>query len=359
MPDGEGAADRTGSSFRLGGSWIVRQILGRTFLPHHLVRRMRRRRMHHRVPTVHANAQLLLYNRMLPGDFLHYGHFDDPDTPAEEVSFAGLHRAQLRYAEKLVALIGRPGEPVLDAGSGMGGMLGLLRSAGHDVTGLTPDRFQVEHIRRAHPGVPVLHCRFEDMCDDKLWHDFVQQVDSAVARNSENDLENRKSDRFKAYFGTVIHSESIQYMRPEGVFSVMREILAPGGTWIVADYFRRDEPEPASTAGHPRPANRSGWRLAAFRDRLRENGFRVVRETDITAHVLPTLGFARLLADRIGLPALDFAADKLRAKSPGLHYVVENVVERAREAAHRGAEVLDPDAFAARKQYLMMSIRRG
>ena len=358
MPDGRGAGDRAGSSPRLSGSWIVRQILGRTFLPHHLVRRMRRRRMHRRVPTVHANAQLLLYNRMLPGDFLHYGYFDDPDTPPEEVSFAALYRAQLRYAEKLAALIERPGEPVLDAGSGMGGMLGLLRSAGYDVTGLTPDRFQVEHIRRAYPGVPVLHCRFEDMCNDRLWHDFVAQSGRGVADSSPNAPSSRRNDRFKAYFGTVIHSESIQYMRPEGVLSVMREILAPGGTWIVADYFRRDEPPPPSTAA-PRPPNRSGWRLGAFRDRLRENGLRVGHEADITAHVLPTLGFAGLLAERIGLPALDFAADKLRAKTPGVHYVVENVVARAREAAHRGAAVLDPAAFAARKRYLMMSIRRG
>ena len=99
-------------------------------------------------------------------------------------------------------------------------------------------------------------------------------------------------------------------------------------------------------------------RLDDFRTRLREHGFRIVHQEDITAHVLPTLGFARLLADRIGLPALDFANDKLRAKSPGLHYVVENVVERARNAAVRSAAVLDPANFATERQYLIMSIRR-
>ena len=358
MPDGKGAAGRGEPSSRLRGSWIVRQILGRAFLPHHVVRWLKRRRMHRRVPTVHANAQLLLYNRMLPGDFLHYGYFDDPHTPPAEVSFAGLYRAQLRYAGKLAELVDRPGEPVLDAGSGMGGMLGLLRSTGHDVTGLTPDRFQVEHIRRAYPGVPVLHCRFEDMLKDKYIHDSVPINDARVVGGVEDGSSNTLSDRFKAYFGTVIHSESIQYMRPDGVFAVMRRVLAPGGTWIVADYFRRGEPEPGSTAGRPGPRNRSGWRIGAFRNQLRENGFEIVREADITAHVLPTLGFARLLADRIGLPALDFATDKLRAKSPGLHYVVENVAERARHAAHRGTAVLDPAAFAAHKRYLLMSIRR-
>jgi len=319
---------------RLSGSWILGQLLGRALLPHHVVRWIRRRMMRRRVPTVHANAQLLLYNRMLPGDFLHYGCFDDPEVAPERISFDDLHRAQLRHAEKLVDLIDDPDRPVLDAGSGMGGMLGLLRSAGHEVTGLTPDRFQVEHIRSAYPGIPVLHCRFEDLARDRF------------------------RDRFGVHFGTIIHSESLQYMDPEGVFAVLGQIPGSNWQWIVADYFRREDGEGATPAPRRGPRNRSGWRLGDFRARLREHGFRIVREEDITARVLPTLGFARLLADRIGLPALDFADGKLRAKSPGLHYVVENVVERARDAAVRGAAVLDPAAFAAEKQYLIMSIRR-
>ncbi len=291
--------------------------------------------MHRRVPTVHENAQLRLYNRMLPGDFLHYGYFDDPEVPPETVSFDDLRRAQLRYAEKLIELIDLPDRPVLDAGSGMGGMLGLLRSAGCEVTGLTPDRFQIDHIRGAYPGIPVLHCRFEDLVADRF------------------------PDRFRVHFGTIIHSESLQYMQPEGVFAVLGQILGSNGQWIVADYFRREVGAEKGGDGQSGARNRSGWRLGDFRARLREHGFRVVSEEDITAHVLPTLGFARLLADRIGLPALDFARDKLRAKTPGLHYVVENVADRARDAAVRSAAVLDPSAFAARKQYLIMSIRRA
>lgn len=291
--------------------------------------------MHRRVPTVHGNAQLLLYSRMLRGDFLHYGYFDDPEVAPERISFDDLHRAQLRYAEKLLDLIGPPDRPVLDAGSGMGGMLGLLRDAGHEVTGLTPDRLQIEHIRSAYPGIPVLHCRFEDLARDRL------------------------RDRFRVHFGTIVHSESLQYMHPEGVFAVLGQIPGSNWQWIVADYFRRADGAGGPAGRERRPRNRSGWRIDYFRARLREHGFRVVREEDITAHVLPTLGFARLLADRIGLPALEFARDRVRAKTPALHYVVENVAERARDAAVRSAAVLDPAAFAAEKQYLMMSIRRG
>ena len=317
------------------GCWILRQILGRALLPHHMVRWIRRRMVHRRVPTVHANAQLRLYNRMLPGDFLHYGYFDDPDVAPERISFHDLHRAQLRYAEQVIGLIDDADRPVLDAGSGMGGMLGMLRSAGHEVTGLTPDRFQVEHIRSTYPDISVLNCRFEDLATDRC------------------------RDRFKAYFGTIIHSESLQYMDPEGVFAVLGQIPGSNWQWVVSDYFRREDGAGEGAVGESGHRNPSGWRIGDFRRQLREHGFRVVHERDITAHVLPTLAFARLLADRIGLPALDFARDKVRAKTPGLHYVVENVIDRARDAAARSAAVLDPATFAARKQYLMMSIRRA
>ena len=305
---------------RIRSSWIFRQILGRALLPHHVMAWLRRRRRHRRAPSVHADAQLRLYNRILPGDFLHYGYFDDPETPAEEISFNAFERAQRRYAEHIVDLIEHRDAPILDVGSGMGGMLGLLGAAGLNVTALTPDRFQVQHIRRAYPGVPVLARRFEDL----------------PARDH------------SARFGTVIHAESIQYMNPLEILPVVREILAPGGTWIVADYFR------IGGGGE-----RSGWKLAEFRRLLADAGFEVTSERDITANVLPTLGFAHLLATRLGLPALDFAQGKLRAKAPAVHYVLENVVEHARDAAHRGTSVIDPAVFTATKRYLLMTIRRA
>lgn len=289
-------------------------------MPHHVVGWLRRRRGHRRTPTVEGNAQLLLYSRILPSGFLHYGYFDDPDTAPEAVSFADLERAQRRYAELLAELTGPPGRPVLDAGSGMGGMLGLLRKAGHDATGLTPDLFQVEHIRSAYPDIPLLHCKFEEM---------------------------PVSDH-RGRFGAVLHAESVQYMVPEQVFPVVDAVLAPGGRWVVADYFRRGA-----------DGERSGWRLPEFRRRAQDAGFRVARERDITPHVLPTLGFAHMLAHRLGLPAFDFARDKLRAKHPATGYVLEEAAAEGRAALVRSLAVLDPAEFAARKRYLVMVLRRN
>ena len=78
----------------------------------------------------------------------------------------------------------------------------------------------------------------------------------------------------------------------------------------------------------------------------------------MTPHILPTLGFARLLAERIGLPVFDFATDKLRAKRPGAHYVLEPVADRTRQQLLRNMEALDPERFSRRKRYLLMTMHR-
>lgn len=299
---------------------VVAEILARTLLPHHVAGWINRRRRHRRIPTVLRNSQLSLYSRMLPGDFLHYGYFDDIGATPDQLSFQDMQRAQLRYAQELVKLIDRPDAPILDVGSGMGGFLGLLRGEGLDVTGLTPDGAQVEHIRRVYREVPVLHCRFEDM----------------------------PTDGYTGAFGTVIHAESIQYMNPDRVFPVVGRILAPEGTWIVADYFR------TGTGGE-----RSGWQWEEFREKLDSHGFRVTHSRDITANVLPTLGFIHLLATRIGIPVFDFSREKLQAKSPGIHYILEETIARFRRSFLRNVAILDPAEFARHKRYMLMCMHRG
>ena len=219
-----------------------------------------------------------------------------------------------------MTLIDRPAGPVLDAGCGTGGLLALLGERGFEATGLTPDALQVEHIRRAHPGIPVLHCRFEDM----------------------------PRDGYDGAFGTVIHAESIQYMNPDRVFPVVDRVLAPDGLWIVADYFR------IGSGG-----DRSGWPWDDFRKRMEGAGFRVAHSRDITAHVLPTLGYAHMLAARIGLPAFDFGIEKLRAKSPALHYVADDILAAIRGAILRNMAALDPAGFARRKRYMLLALRRA
>ena len=346
------------------GKSTLGEMVGRALLPRHLARWIRCQLARRRETATEADAQLLLYGRMLQSGFLHFGYFDDPATPPEEVSFALLERAQLSYAERVAELVGPPTGTLLEAGCGMGGMLGVFRARGHEVTGLTPDRFQIDHLRRTLPDVPILHCRFEDLGSDRCTYESVTKDPHELSGSPTSGHYDHSCDKYIGYFDTIVHAESLQYMRPDGALRALERSLAPDGRWIVADYFRLEEStaDVADGAGsHDGAARsaRSGWHLSEYRRLLEERGFEIEAEEDITPHVLPTLGFARLLAERIGLPALDFGSEKLRVKLPGLHYVVRPALERARRRARREASQLDPEVFSATKRYLLMRIRRS
>ena len=98
---------------------------------------------------------------VLPGGFLHYGYFDDVDRQPEEVSLNDIARAQRRYAELVADQIENGSGPVLDVGSGMGGMIGVLQKRGLSPVALTPDRTQIEHIRSTYPDVPAIHAKLD------------------------------------------------------------------------------------------------------------------------------------------------------------------------------------------------------
>ncbi len=304
---------------RLRGSWAMKEILGRTLLPHHMLSWMGHHRQSHQT-TVHKNAQLGLYSRIFPGDFLHYGYFENPEVSTDQLTFYDVQQAQLKYAQELIKLIEYTDKPILDVGSGMGGFLGLLHGSGFDVTGLTPDELQVNHIRRTHENISVLHCRFEDM----------------------------PVNEYAGAFGTIIHSESIQYMDPLQVFDIVDQTLDSQGTWIVADYFRMGNEKGES----------SGWLWQDFLQGVNAKGFQITHSRDITAHVLPTLGFAYLLASRIGLPVFDFVQEKMQSKSPKIHYILENILTGTRRALLQNMEVLNPANFARRKRYMLMCLAR-
>lgn len=297
---------------------MIGRIARRILNPVHLWRIIRLQRGRKRVRRAYGDAELELYHQILPGDYLHYGYFDDPNIDPGDVSLNLVYRAQARYAEGLVALVADATRPVLDVGCGMGGMLGLMNQRGLTAVGLTPDVHQIRWIRAHYPN-ELIEGRFEDL--DPARH---------VGR-----------------FGTVINSESLQYLDLEKAVPLVDRILGPGGRWIVCDYFR------TGTAGE-----RSGHQWVTFERLLERQRFRVVQKEDVTAHLLPTIVFAHHLATRIGLPLKDFALTKLRSKAPGVHYAIEDALPTVERKLQRNLESVDPASFAANKRYLRLVIER-
>ncbi len=265
------------------------------------------------------DAQLKLYSKILKGDFLHYGYFDDRDISAEDISFSMIYKAQERYAEKILDLIpnGESKKHVLDVGCGMGGLLGMLNTRGHKAIGLTPDINQVQYIREHYPN-PTLHCRFEEI----------------------------PTAEYQGAFDVIITSESLQYLNLDQSLPLIKTLLRPGGCWIACDYFRT----------HPESFEKSGHIWEDFETRLKQLNFNLESTEDITPHILPTIAFAHLWGTRVGVPVLDFLIEKLKVKNPGWYYLAEDVIPQLLEKVESNLKVVDPLQFSATKKYMLMKI---
>ncbi len=258
-----------------------------------------------------VDPELDLYTQIFRNDFLHAGYFDPIPDP-ETISFQTLREATEAYARLLAARVA-PGQRVLDLGCGTGGLLAMLKAAGAEPTGLTPNPGHAEHIRKAHPGIPVIVSGFEAL-----------------------DMEKHRQS-----FDVVICSESFHNVPLEAGVRNVREVLKPGGKWVIIDYYRTRIPA----------YNRSGHPLQAFRDAVAKQRFRMTEEIDVTDNTTPGLAFFHAWSSRVALPTVDFAAGRYFMKHPVIDYLLGD--EFAARRARVRLDALDPKVFARDKRYLL------
>jgi len=294
-------------------------IVRRLFSPRHAVETLRRVFWKKKRNTAWNNSQLALYSGILKSDFLHYGRFE-PGTTPESLSIEEITRAQKRYSEKLLELIGPEHQPVLDVGAGMGGISRMLLERGITPVPLTPDRAQIDYISRTYPAVELIPERF-------------QNVDWSGSR-----------DRF----GCVLTAESCQYFSLDQAFTTVPSILRPGGRWVVCDYFRRN--------GSSLEASGHLW--SDFRARAEAPGWSVVHEEEITEEVLPGLAYIAMLGERFVHPIYEFLQARLQRNHPALHYLLEDVFALQDERYERGRAIVDPDLFRSEKQYMLVALEK-
>ncbi len=267
-----------------------------------------------------ADPQLLLYDRILQTDFLHYGYFDDPDIAADEISLADIKKAQRRYAELIIAQMTAPPETeVLDVGCGMGGLLSMIAKKGYRVTGLTPDRNQIDYIREKYKEIPLIHARFQDISPEE----------------------------HKDKYGTVIFSESLQYIDLPTAMCYTDKILSERGELIIVDYFRLDEAH-----------EQSGHIWQEFMAETEKRGFVIRYKQDITANIRPTLAFAHHFCTNIGLPLYEFIKLKLDHKHPGKYYFIRELFEKWDKKIDSNIKTIDPECFCRQKRYYLLKLTR-
>ena len=299
---------------------MILSLLGRALNPLHLFKAARlqwnRRANRH----AFVDAQLALVNKVLPSDFLHYGYFDNPDCQPEDMKLSDISRAQHRYADLLIEQIANPTDPVLDVGCGMGGISRMLHSRGFSPTALTPDRLQASHIAHTQPDVPVLRCKLERL---------------PVAEH-------------KQKYGTVLTSESLQYLRLEQALPIIDAVLKPGGRWIASDYFQR-HPSDDDTCHN--------WE--EFQSLLPRRGWRITHQRDITKNVIPMLSYVNMWAEHAGKPLAHMTVLRLQRKQPGLHYLLEGVIDQLNNTMNNNFLRIDPAWFQRHRLYMMLVIERA
>ncbi|NND95351.1 MAG: methyltransferase domain-containing protein [Flavobacteriales bacterium] len=264
------------------------------------------------------DLELFLYSKMLTNNMLHYGYFDDIDTRPETISFEQFEYAQMRYAENIIEHLDHKEDLVLDVGCGMGGLSQLLSEKGFKVESLTPNKNQIEFINANHPHLTTYDCKYEDLKTSKK-------------------------------YGTVINSESLQYISLKAAFQKTESIILPKGKWVIVDYFSLEK----------KGENQRPHHIDTFYKEAGSFGWKITYEQDITPNILPTLKYVEMYVNRILLPVKHFAYEKLRYKSPRIFYLSRKVRESVDKKFEKERKTIDPAVFQKERKYILMVLEKS
>jgi tocopherol O-methyltransferase len=161
------------------------------------------------------------YYRALWGEHLHHGYWIRGDESKEQ--------AQLQLIEHLAQLANiKPGSEILDIGCGFGGSsLYLAKTLAANVTGITISSVQVEMARKA-------------AAQQSLNANFLLMDAEAMT--------------FEKQFDVLWSVESIShYQDRQKFFASAARLLKPGGTFAIADWFKKENLSPADTKKYIEP----------------------------------------------------------------------------------------------------------
>ena len=161
------------------------------------------------------------YYRALWGEHLHHGYWVRGDESKEQ--------AQLQLIERLAQLANiKPGSEILDIGCGFGGSsLYLAKTFAANVTGITISSVQVEMAKKS-------------ATEQNLNANFLL-MDAEVMT-------------FEKQFDVLWSVESIShYQDREKFFASAARLLKPGGTFAIADWFKKENLSLAETKKYIEP----------------------------------------------------------------------------------------------------------
>ena len=261
---------------------------------------------------VKVNAVLRFYHEVLGLDHLHYGLWN-----GEARTLEGLKAAQHRFSRHLCEWIPEEVRSVLDVGCGTGSTALLLKEAGFQVEGLSPDPYHQDIFARR-VGAPFHLRRF-------------QEFEPARA------------------YDLVLMSESAQYIWLDRIFPSVQRSGAPSGYLLVADYFTVNGCHGAlAKSGHP---------LDTFLERAEAAGLLLERSEDVTEAVAPTLALAQSWLETYVEPCLTMASDSLASRHPHLARLGRWLFRGRIAKLYELKKLVDSDEFRRNKRYHFLLFR--
>ena len=264
------------------------------------------------------DLELKLYSKIIKTDMLHYGYFDDINIKSDSISIKDLENAQMRYVDIIIEQILNKSEYILDVGCGMGGLSNILLNNNLKVEALTPDNNQKEYIKSKSPNLTLHHMKFEDFKSEKK-------------------------------FGTIINSESLQYIDLDIAFESVNHLLNKNGQWIITDYFRNNEDG----------INQSGHLHEDFLNKVEKHNWKIIHKQDMTLNALPTLKFAITFIDRFLDPLALFINEKIKHKQGWLFYLTKELRIQFSNKSKKELAALDPNKFIKEKKYMLYVLERN
>ena len=148
-------------------------------------------------------------------------------------------------------------------------------------------------------------------------------------------------------FGTVITSESFQYMKIVPAIEKIGSVLREGGNWILCDYFRTSD---AGGSGH-------SW--AEFEAKTKAHGWRILSSRDITRNVLPTLRYVEMWGNRLAIPLIELGHDRLKRKHPAGYHLLRDVLGELEAKLMVNLRRVDSEVFVRERKYVLLKLTRA
>lgn len=266
---------------------------------------------------------LRLGNKLLGLKHLHYGYF----TKDLEPTVQNLPAAQDAYVAQLLAHVPTSGvQTVMDIGCGTGTVAKAFLEKGYEVTSVDPDPFMISKAYETTGG--RIHTQVSPYQDLETLPPTAPQV-----------------------FDLILMSESCQYVPHEKQWAQHARFCRTGGHVLLADFFKvRELDQPyLSKSGHP---------LEPFMEASRKNGFELVKRTDITTEVAPTMDIYQDLITNKIFPVAEGIFEYVQRRHPwvyrGLALLFRKRLLKIREKySHQSAE-----EFVRYKNYLILLFRK-